>query len=649
MSLKYWTAGIAIAGGLTACTPAESPSTEPTTAASSDATAPDDAEYAAYMAYVNDPYTTSGASEADLSGLIANLPAYASLTWDEKSLDAATGATVFEGLSIGFGGTEKFGVNFETAKLWGYDDSLLVSRLAGERLTETGALFTRLEGTNVSYFGVVPAINAIFDETLEQLDAELPEGFDFGFDRFDSNTERFVMSGVSLRPWELSLLPAERITDIDDEIPAEVVDIVHAGQRLIAVSRSLSIEKSVSLDTNFTFEMRQPGAETSVSVSVEFAAAENMQGFDIEKNIARGYSGSQTNAYTEATIDGEVIPMSGFPAGFTMAQQESYESAEMRNIKLDKLMGFLARSELPMMDERDLLSLGTWEVSDYVSQLNDKTLLTADRGYFNGENFEWVIPSDLSFGLTGATLNADELSEFFFVFFEAFMSGVDADDLPEDERAQMELVRDGVEKAIELLPEHGLDQIPFDVNLNATWAADTGPADLAFRWDAEGFGRNELDIGITVPVYDALKSAFEAEDREEAFETAFREAFSFKGARWFEDDKGGYDKLFGFANAIGKEYPDEGWGAMLGSMEPAQMRTYLGTMTRMVKASAAAEFPPAEAWIESIAAYLETGGSLEIAANPPVPINEELIDSYEDEPEPEEIVEIFGLTVTHTK
>ena len=235
------------------------------------------------------------------------------------------------------------------------------------------------------------------------------------------------------------------------------------------------------------------------------------------------------------------------------------------------------------------------------------------------------------------------------MFFEAFMSGVDADDLPEDERAQMEMVRDGVEKAIELLPEHGLNQIPFDLEFKATWAADSGPADLAFRWDAEGFGSNEFDIGITVPVYDALSSAFEAEDREEAFETAFREAFSFQGARWFEEDKGGYDKLFGFANAIGKEYPDEGWGAMLGSMEPAQMRTYLGTMTRMVKASAAAEFPPAEAWIESIATYLESGGSLEIAARPPVPINEELIDSYEDEPEPEEIVEIFGLTVTHTK
>jgi hypothetical protein len=646
MSFKHWTAGLVLTAGLAGCAPADPPAeaSAPTEGAVSTDLSAD-----TYLSYANDAFTVSGVSEADLSGLVASLPAYASLTWDTKTFDADSGATVFEGLALGFGGEEKFGIKFETAKLWGYEDELLLSRMAGERLSETGALFTRLEGTNMTYFGVVPALNSIFNETLEQLDAELPEGFEFGFDRFDSNTERFVMSGVSLRPWELSLLPAEKVTDFDADIPAEVVDIIHGGQRLIAVSRSLAIEKSVSLDTDFTFEMRQPGAETSMAVSIEVAAAEGIQGFDIEKNFTRGYSGSQTNTYSDEVAPGEVVTLSGFPAGFTMAQQESYETSELRNMKLDKLMGFLARSELPMMDERDLLSLGTWEVANYVSQLNDKTILTAERGFFNAENFEWVIPSKLSFGVSGAQLNTEELGDFFFTFFETFFAGVDMDELPEDEREEMELVREGVEKAMELLPEHGLNVLPFEMSVTANWAADSGPTDFAFEWDADGFGKTELTAGITLPTYESLQAAFEAEDRGDAFETAFLEAFSFRGARWFEQDKGVYDKLFGFANALGKEYPDEGWGAMLGSMEPAQMRSYLGTMTRMGKASASAEFPPAAEWLESIATYLETGGSIEIASNPPRPIDEELIDSYEDDPEPEEIVEILGLTVTHTK
>lgn len=646
MSLKHWTAGIVIAAGLTACTQPETP-TDDTAAASESSSA--DAEYETYLAFANEAFTLENANEADLAPLVASLPDYASLTWDAKSFDPASGATVFEGLAIGFGGEEKFGLNFETAKLWGYDGDLLVSRLAGDRLAESGALFTRMEGTNVSYFGVAAAFNAFFDQILQQIDGELPDGFELGFDRFESNTERFVVSGASLRPWELSLLPPELITDLDEEIPGEVVDFVHVGQQLIAISRSLAIEKNVSIGTEIALEMRQPGAEFSGAFSIDFAAAENLQGFDIEKNIARGYTGSQTNEYNDALSPGDVMTMSGFPAGFMMSQEESYDAAEVRNMKLDKVMGYLARSELPMMDERDLMSLGTWEVSDYVSKLNDKTILTAERGFFDGQNFEWVIPSDISFGFEDALLNTGELTEFFFLIFEGFMAGVDEDDLPESEREQMQMVREGIEKAMELLPEHGLDEIPFDLSVSATWDADNGPTDFAFRWDAQGLGRTELDAAISLPIYDALKTAFESEDREAAFETAFQEAFAFRSARWLEEDKGVYDKLFGIAHAIGKEYPNEGWGAVLGSMEPPQMRTYLGTMTRMGKPAVEAEFPPAADWIEAYATYLETGGTIEFSSNPPVPIDAELIDSYEDEPEPEEIIEIFGLTVTHTK
>lgn len=650
MSLKYWTAGLAITAALSGCTQGESPSdpTTPTSTPTVESALPDGV-VDTYMAFANDAYTVPGASEADLSQLVATLPSYAGVNWDAKSFDAASGATIFEGLSIGFGDEHAFGISFETAKLWGYDDSLLVSRLGGDRLSETGALFTRMEGTNVSYFGFATAFNAFFDETLEQLDMELPDGMELGFDTFESVTERFVVSGVSLRPWELSLLPPEMIANIDDDIPEEVVEFIHAGQRFIAVSRSLALEKSVSLDTEVTLEMRQPGAEFSGAFSIDFAAAENMQGLDIEKNIARGYVGSQTTSYTDAITPGEVFTMSGFPAGFTMAQKESYGSTELSNMRLDKVMGFLARSELPGMEERDLLSLGRWVISDYESQLNDKTILTAESGYFHGDSFEWVIPSDISFGFNGATLNTGEFSDFFFVLFETLMNDDAIATMSEDEQAQMAMVKEGVEKAIDMLPEHGLDKVPFDVSLSAKWAADTGPTDFALRWDAEGFGRNELDLAISLPIYDALKSAFEAEDREEAFEEAVQAAFAFRGARWFEEDKGGYDKLFGFAHALGKEYPNEGWGAMLGNMEPAQLRSYLGTMTRMAKTAAAEEFPPAAEWIESFASYLETGGSIEFASNPPTPINEELIDSYEDEPEPEEIIEIFGLTVTHTK
>lgn len=647
MTLKTWTFAAIAATSLTACTPGAEAPDEP--AGSTTATTQADSVVTEFMAFANESFVDTGASEADLSGLVASLPDYAAITWDAKSLDADTGATVFEDLSIGFGQDPQFGITFEDAKLWGYDDELLVARLGGERLTESGLLFTRMEGSNVSYFGVDLAFNALFDSIFSQIDEDLPEGFEVAFERLEMNAERMVVSNVGLLPWELSLLPQETLAALDDDIPPTVTEAIHTAQWLVAIGRSMSIDKSVTENTLVNMDMRQPGAELSASFSIDLSAAEGMRGFDVVTNLSRGFRSSQTNSHNGETLPGEVITMSGFPAGFTMVQAESYDASTVSNLRLDKLMGFLARSELPEMQERDLLSLGIWEVTGYEAQLNDKEILTAERGYFNGDQFEWIIPSDLSFGMEGALLNTGELTGFFKILFETFMDNPELAPSDDQEAAELAMVREGLDKAIELLPEHGLDKLPFDFAASATWDADSGPSDFAIEFDADGFGTSAWDVSLSLPVYDALLAAYESEDREAAFETAFQDAFAFRGARFFEEDKGGYDKLFGFAHALGKEYPDEGWGAMLGNMEPAQLRTYLGTMMRMGKPGAAAEFPPAADWLEAYASYLESGGSFEVKLTPPTPITVELIESYEDEPEPEEMMEIFGLTVTHTK
>lgn len=640
MKTQTWTAGVLALGLITACAQNAPVETEtPELGAVADA----------YTAFVNEAYTTANASEADLDGLVAALPDYASLTWGSKSFDPASGATSFENLRIGFGTEPRFGLVFETAKLWGFEGSLLTARLNGERFDETGPLFARMEGTNVAYFGVVPAFNGFIDDMLANFDEAELDGFEFGLDEFEVKTESLAVSGLALRPWELSLLSPEIITDFDEDIPQEIVDFTHFGQQGIAILRAISVDKSVSLGSEVSLKFRQPGAAVEGVFTVDLSVAENVEGFDIGKSITRGYESSNTTAYSEAKNPGDVITMSGFPAGFTLAQQETYASSSVENMKLDTLMGYLARSELPEIEVRDLLSLGTWEITDYVSKLNDKTILTADRGYFDGSAFEWAIPSNLSFGFEAATLNTGEVTDFFFTFFEAFLNERSLEGLDEEEMAQIDMVREGVLKAVELMPDYGLDKVSFDVSFDLSWNADEGPTDFSLLVDVDGFGRRDIDVGLSLPTYDALVAAYRSDDRDAAFEETFQTTFAFRGARMLEEDKGGYDKILGFANALGKEYPDQGWGAMLGSMEPAQMRTYLGTMMRMAKPGAAEEFPPAADWIESFASYLETGGSIEIKSAPPEPVTADLIDSYDSEPEPETIVEIFGLTVTHTK
>lgn len=647
MMKKHWLSGAMAAAVLAACSQTtDTPEAPATEAVSSDSM------LEAFAAVVDERLTVENASEADLSALVAALPDYASLSWDSKSFDAGSGATVFENLAFGFGGEPEFGLNFEEAKVWGLETDLLTARLGGERLEESGPLLTRLEGSNVSYFGVAQAFNSLFGTVMSSIEGDLPEGAELAFDEFESNTETLVVTGVTLRPWELSLLSPEVVTDLDDEIPAEAITAVHIAQQLIAITRSIGIENNVSMGTDARLKMRQPGAEWSADFQIGMVGARDVQGFDVGAYVTRDYSGSQVNEYNSTTMPGEVISLSGFPAGFSLAQSESYGLSSVTGLRLDEAMGFLARSELPGMDERDLLSFGRWDITDYRSRLNDREIITADRAYFNADSFEWIIPSEFSFGMQGATLNTGELTGFFQVLFETFMDEGAAGLEDETEQAEAAMVREGLQKAIDLMPEHGLDTLPFDFDLSASWDPEAGPSDFSLEFDADGFGRTAFELGLTLPDYAGLKTAYEAEedDRETAFEELFQATFAFNGARYEEEDKGGYDKLFGFANSLGKEYPDQGWGAMLGSMEPEQLRAYLGTMMRMGKPGAAAEFPPAADWIEAYASFLESGGTFAFASSPPQPINFELIESMDDrDPEPEEIVELFGLTVTHTK
>jgi hypothetical protein len=645
MMKTHWVSGAIAAAVLAACTQnSDKPETPATESVTSDATLD------TFMSVVNEDLTIENASEADLTALVAALPEYAALSWDSKSFDAASGATMFENLAFGFGTDPQFGLKFEEAKVWGLETDLLTARLGGERLDESGPLLTRLEASNVSYFGVAQAVNVLFDSMLTGMGEDFPEGAELAFDEFESNTERLVVTGVALRPWELNPFSSEMVPGLDDEIPPEAVGLIHIAQQMVAVTRSISVDKNISIGTEARLKMRQPGAEWSADFQIGMVAADNVQGFDVGAYVTRDYSGTQISEYNDTMMPGEVITMSGFPAGFAMAQTESYDLSTVTGLRLDKVMGFLARSELPGMDERDLLSFGRWDITDYRAQLNEREIITADTAYFNADGWEWIVPSEISFGMQGATLNTGELTGFFQVMFEAFMDQSVSEDIDDTEQAEMELVREGVQKAIDLLPEHGLDTLPFDVDFNASWDADSGPSDFSAAFDAAGFGRTEFELGLTLPVYSALQTAYEAEDQESAFEDLFENTFAFNGARYLEQDKGGYDKLFGFAHALGKEYPNEGWGAMLGNMEPAQLRSYLGTMMRMGKPAAAEEFPPAADWIEAYASFLESGGTFEFSSSPPQPINKALIEAHDDrDPEPEEIVDLLGLTVTHTK
>lgn len=608
---------------------------------------------ASLQALAGEAFSLEGQLEADLQPINEALPDLLSVSWDDKSLDPTSGATVFKGLKVTVATEPEFGLQAEEAELWGLDTEFVAARLRGERLDETGLAFNRLEARNVSYFGVANAFNTLFDAMEESIEDESGTDVDIGFETFDSQTAEMVLSNVSLRPYEMvpisdtffeDLVPDEEISDEDREEMAVATEAVRLAQQAVAVVRTLSIESGASYDSEATFVMDQPGMKQSVDVSWEFSGYENMNGFDIGRVVMVNTRQAQAMEFTND--NGEFDELDLDDIKFDQLETTAYMAYE--DFALDKLAGFLARAEFPGMDQRDLMSLGSWETRDYKLRFNDGEVFEVDRAEFKADQFAWFFPEAISLDMTGAQLDIQEVGEVVLAFIpeEAVEEMAEGDGETEESGAEM---KESLRTAIAKLEETGLDTLPFDIAVNWRWGADTGETALSFDSRSEGFGTGAFSVDVTLPDYARAQAAFESEDKEAAFEAAFQEAFAFRGARFFESDDGGYDKLFAYASAIGKLYPQEGWGAMLGGMEPQQMRTFIATMIRSGKQPASQEFPPAAEWIESVAKYYETsGGSIELKSAPPAPVTVEYFDALDPDVAPEQFVEDLGLSVTHT-
>lgn len=610
---------------------------------------------ASLQALAGEAFSLEDQLEADLQPINDALPDLLSISWDDKSLDPTSGATVFTGLKVTIATEPEFGIQAEEAELWGLNTDLVSARLRGERLDETGLAFNRLEARNVSYFGVANAFNTLFDAMEESIEDDSGTDVDFGFDTFESNTAEMVLSNVSLRPYELvpisdtffeDLVPDEEISDEDREEMAVATEAVRLAQQVVAVVRTLSVESGASYDSKATFVMDQPGMKQSVDVSWDFSGYENMSGFDIGRVVMVNTRQAQTMEFTNE--NGEFDELNLEDVEFDQLETTAYMA--YKDFRLDKLAGFLARAEFPGMDERDLMSLGSWEARDYKLRFNDGDVFEVDHAEFSADQFAWFFPEAISLDMTGAQLDIQEVGEVVLAFIpeEAVEEMAEGDGTDEAE-ASGEDMKESLRTAISKLEETGLDTLPFDIAVNWRWGADTGETALSFDSSSEGFGTGAFSVDVTLPDYARAQAAFESEDKETAFEEAFEEAFAFRGARFFESDDGGYDKLFAYASAIGKLYPQEGWGATLGGMEPQQMRTFIATMIRAGKQPATQEFPPAVDWIESVAQYYEaSGGSIELKSAPPTPVTVEYFDALDPDVAPEQIVEDLGLSVTHT-
>lgn len=682
MKLPHWICAAAIAVSLTACGKNEPPPLPDVPGFGEDAgepvASPRDfgATISAFESFADEAFRQGGGKEADLSAVQAALPGWISLSWDSQTFDAASGASEFENLAVTIHTEPSFGISMETARVWGLDSDFLAARLSGQRLEESGKLLDRLEASNVRYFGMANALNTAF-EALNELEsgAAVIDVRDMSM-----TIDRFVSAGMSLRPFDYvpiseaqfaaldgavegddGLPPVEVMPEsgpqdagpvTDEALPAETqtglpvseIEIVRIAQQALAVGRSVSTERGAAFGLTMRFDMASSGPDYSgdggmtmrqtQKADIAFYGYEGIEGLDIGQLIVSKGSDSQS-----VSMEGEGAAAPGFGDGFEFSQTQTYDFSMVEGVRLDKLAGFLARSEFPSMTERDLMSFGTWSLQGYEMKLSDSDVFRAEFLQVKAEDFAWFFPEAISLDIRGASVAPQAIGKWVLNF-------IPRNAMSEEDQAY----RADIATAIDLMDDHGFANIPFDISVKGSWDAEKGDARFRFSSAAEGFGNRLMRFAIQMPAYEEI-AALEASQEafEPGLESLIEENFAFIGARYFESDEGGYDKLFAYLHALGGIYDDQGWGATLAGMPPERMRGFIASALRSGAGSLPKGYPQMTDWLEAVAAYFETsGGSLDIRMEPATPLTPDAIKARAEAGDDKAWLDQFGISVTQT-
>ncbi|MEL6830739.1 MAG: hypothetical protein AAFO63_11440 [Pseudomonadota bacterium] len=594
----------------------------------------------------------------DLQPILEALPENLSVTWVEQTFDDTSGATTWQGFSATVTiADQPLSFVADSLSVWGFDSDLLGSRLRGDRLDEAALLSQRLSAQQFRIEGAAALTEQLFTAWVTDLpDADEFEDLDFSFGRMDIRQEELVIDGLSLKPWEYvpvtsEMLPAE-LTEEEGFLEV-ALPLVQSGQWWIALTRSLAMDAILATNSRADVDYNMVGSDVTTVYETDLSLAIGVDGFNLRASLVEDVTYVQG-----ATFDSLVDEQSSFePTSARMLEDFNFERTDsfsfglVSDIRLDKLMGYFARAEIPSLEERDLMSLGNWHYEDINSIWFGEELISVKHAHLSLDSFVSYIPTSLDFRFEGLTLdlgNAVGLGMRFGDYYAAERK--DGAKLDEDEISEAEAFIAALRVAERKLPEFGFDRLTLDYGLSADWSPDTGALSASSGGSAVAIGEELLNIDLTVPTYEQIVETFKSEPTSSAFDQALEESFSFVGFRYVLTDLGGFDRAFAMAQSIGAEYPDEGWGAMLANMDTAQMRTTLSTFVRLAKSEARTEFPPAVAWIESVAEFVETsGGALEISVQPSEPLTSESFDDpgFEEE-DPDWIVSRLGISVTHT-
>ena len=282
-------------------------------------------------------------------------------------------------------------------------------------------------------------------------------------------------------------------------------------------------------------------------------------------------------------------------------QRVKAKTMTWRDIDASGLMAWGLKGEMPPMSERNLISLGDGEISDYEQFIGDKRLMKAKSSTFSMDEFTWLIPNKIRSDVKDATYD-----------LTAYVG---------DEQGEI----------LTALTSRGLNEVKGDGFFAWNWNDKSGAADFSYGGTTDKFADFDLTFNAGNLKFDEIATLVESENQAGMLGIGSFNKFNLK-----IKDK----NLLGVIYDVAALQMGAGTGDDLRQSAPAMLRLSSGQFTSLN--------PLFSDYVDAVASFLGEGGTLEISAAPSEPLPFAQL-GVVSQTAPITLPDVMNLTVKHSK
>ncbi len=583
----------------------------------------------------------SEATAFDMDKVLASVPEAVKISYDSAVFDANSGATVVSGMKISMADLPEAGLSIAGLTICDGSEDAFVSMLANTPRDATMKVAGRLEMTEMAIYGLEALMNpmidasmgmavGMIDQSIEEALLEEPkaEGAStendledlLSLDNYDMSIGRNVVTDLMLHPYTVSLKEGD---DAD-------IEILHIMQKFAGWSQSVSYSDWASYDANFSFDMTQMGEQMSMSFKVPLSASHGYDRGNLKYSMMQNMAYDMSVPMSQIEEEGMSQPGKADMGQFSMSGFTEFQSIE--GLNLATAIDYLTRGEMPGKEVSDLMSLGIWKSTNETHSFGDIEYATVGSSYMDLSEWRWLLPQKIDLKFEDLSYNIGGLMDYVSA----------TEDMNLEEIKEVQWVMNALEKT-------GLSAPVMDLDYVMNWNDESGALDGTLMFNVDDSTRLTSKVTATVPDFGLLAQLIDqGEDVNEELSSQLSAASTLSFYDLAITDNGGIDKVLALVIELAQTAP-EGQNdlAMFAAMTPEQIRNMAAGMLPMAGAELGNVLPSGQQMIQAVAAYVGTGGTLNIELAPAQPLTVESLMSIESDPT--KVEEVLGLSVTHSE